>query len=642
LFGNDSKPTRNWTFKARTPIGGMPAIERQFELAFAYKKEIVRLENERRGLIIEAIRKHHPEVKELEDALEWAKLERDEARKRINQKNQEARARVATDADREAVLEYVRAVWRCRKAVQDFRRARIKDPTAELKKDLDRINAENRQKRKVHRQDAPLYWGTKGYIEHSYRNIGKGAPPDYPEDDGRGGLCVQVQKGLPWAGALLGNDPRVRIQVEPLDARPTVLQRGKPTPEESARLKELRRLRAHGHLTQHGCRELDELLRTIRGRIEDVPLRVADPESSRSRKKMRAIVWFRVDSTPRGAQGQKGNMGKPVWAQIPIVLHRQPPPDAKIKNVYLHRDIVGERELWEVRFALERDAWERETAEDGMCAVHLGWRMTLEGLRVATAVGDDGRVHTLTVPPELIAEWEYAERLQSNRDKEFDAIRCKLMDWMRKHSFPEWLRDATKNLFWWRKSRNIDKLNAIVVDWHEARFKGDASIFHEMERWRGQDKHLHTWQDDQRRKAIERRDDLYRKFATNLALQYHTVKVPDTDYKALKARRKPEEKGKGKEIPKVVKFRMGIASPGRLRSLIREAAAESHKVSAKDASKQCHRCGHVHAKMDPSEGATHTCASCGAIWAVDENTARNLLDREPLPESKGKMADAAS
>lgn len=258
----------------------------------------------------------------------------------------------------------------------------------------------------------------------------------------------------------------------------------------------------------------------------------------------------------------------------------------------------------------------------GVCGVDLRWRVLEDGsLFVAYAEGDDGYREELVIPRDKLERLRYAERLRSIRDREFDAARAALLQWLSvTGAVPEWLREETATLDQWRSASRLARL---VIHWRTDRFDGDQEIYERLEAWRAQDRHLADWEGAQRRRFQRWRLDHYRRFAARLRWRYAIVGVEDTNWRELLQRPSAEEEGQ----PEVLNRRWfaRIASPGMIRQLIQQSIPGTRMVPAADTSRRCSLCGAEPAvDWDAAEEVTYRCRN-GHHLPVWRNAARNLL-----------------
>src|SRR5690606_33785101 len=117
------------------------------------------------------------------------------------------------------------------------------------------------------------------------------------------------------------------------------------------------------------------------------------------------------------------------------------------------------------------------------------------------------------------------------------------------------------------------------------------------EAWRKRDLHLWDWQEHNRRRADRIRREAYRRFVARLRWRYERVVVDDTDYRAILKRPEAEEATDPERMNNRRTLR--LASPGRLRELLKQGHPNVTVASAANITRTCTQCGHV----DPPESA---------------------------------------
>jgi hypothetical protein len=360
----------------------------------------------------------------------------------------------------------------------------------------------------------------------------------------------------------------------------------------------------------------------------------------------RAVCRLRI-----GSEGRE-----PIWAQVPMTLHRELPADAQVKWAYLLQRRIGTRTEWRVQLVLARESWEREDrADSGAVGVDMGWRLVEEGLRVAYWVGDDGEEGELILPRRDVGRWAKADDLRSIRDRHFNLIRDVLAAWIKHNDVPEWLAERVATLSHWRSAA---RLAAVVLMWRDQRFAADAEphpdaaairgglrldqrhygmpegIFALLEAWRKKDKHLYDWECSQRVKAARWRDDMFRNFAAMLRRKYRTARVKAVDWKKMTRAARPEED----DVDGAVRHYRRVAAVGRLLQLIDESM-EVERLPPMNTTRRCHECDELSGESNPA-ALIHCCENCGATWDQDRNAAVNLLRAgDPATcESAGALA----
>lgn len=351
-----------------------------------------------------------------------------------------------------------------------------------------------------------------------------------------------------------------------------------------------------------------------------------------------SVAHFRVGSD---------ESGKPIWCQVPFVLHRPIPSDCAIKWCYLLRRRIGTHDHWRLQFVLTRPSWDPgDRATSGRVGIDLGWRIVPTGLRVAYCVDYLGQEESLIIPRERLERWHKCESLQSIRDLLFNAMRTRLSAWKKDQNCPEWFQEATKFLHLWKSQ---GQLASLVLRWRENRFVGDGlplsdnaemlqtlsitnqehygrpvGIYEIAEAWRKKDKHLYNWQAHQRENNTAWRDDFYRVFAARMRRTYQTVKVEDCDWQKLMRQTEAEEDPRSE----IIKLYQRIAAPGRLREILRETVSDLRECPTPNTTKIHFDCGNFSGQEDRSI-LIHTCKVCGLSFDQDRNAALNLLHYEP-------------
>ena len=666
MFGHESKPSRIWSFKARPPHEGGGLVTEQLRLAHRYRNALVALARHKHEDTEAALLRYRPRLGTLFGLASSLSEAFSAAEDSVKARSVAGRRRdVLRGDERKAHAELRRAKEGAWAAYRRERSAAFRVPA--VRSELDAIDAAFysgwRAARGVAVNEWGLYWGTYLPAEAAFNQSLK--PPGAGKDDAsvsakenirkrwgppefrrrlrgeefvghEGAVTVQLQGGLDWYAAKLGNDTKLRILPVPAGLTPTTVTRPAFTRAERDRIKRLRReaslvrkeLGRLGTPADPGGGDIDgrrsKLVawgHSVRGEIARIragatlrttPLPPPDPGSKRSRAGRRAEVWVRVGS--RGPAGRE-----PAWARAVAYIDREPPPGTVIKWVHLRRTLAGRSARWSVQFVLSRDSWDAETAAAGAAGVDVNWWMTPVGLRVATAAGSDGSVSHLFVPNDVVDAWRKHESLQSIRSVNADAARAHLLAFRSSGvRLPGWFREASAYAHAWKGGA---KLAELVWAWKGRRFPGDAVVYARLEAWRKQDRHLHDWHGAQHDKVRRIRNDLYRKWARGLARRFRLGALKDTNYAAVRRAAPAGEEDKG-----FTRLYSGIASPGLLSRYLREAFAECAELPANNVTRECHGCGMVNA-FDQARVRFHACQGCGASWDVDENAARNLLRR---------------
>ena len=339
----------------------------------------------------------------------------------------------------------------------------------------------------------------------------------------------------------------------------------------------------------------------------------------------RSVLKMRVGTV----QGKRD----PIWATWPLILHRPLPRIATIKDAQVLRERLAGKDRWSVHITLSLpDGWRRETCGTGTVAVDIGWRVRPDGrLRVAYLRDDQGHEEEILLERAVRSGFRKTEDLRSTRAKNFNVERDWLTAWIRRQkkqntALPNWLIEAAATLHAWRATA---RLASLALTWREARFPGDTLAYQRLEDWRKQDKHLWSWEANQRDKSLARRKDQYRNLAARLSRKYQTLVLEQFDLRQMQRHVLPES-NKG-EVASVRLYQRDAACSILRSSLIDGFATRLGavvEVNAAMTTQDCAVCGdHPEEPWDASKDVMHTCSACAANWDQDANAAHNLLLR---------------
>lgn len=400
-----------------------------------------------------------------------------------------------------------------------------------------------------------FYWGTEAIIRESCKAFRKGSPPKFKRFTGEGQVGLQIAKGLPTSN---------------LQAKRTLLQLHIP--------QELQRKFANGE-------------------------KVRDSEQ-------KAECWFRIDSENR----------KPVFAKVPIIFSRPFPDGAVIKQAFIERRKIANMTRWKVRFSIEVPYTNPPQPNDqklpSHVAIHVGWRFSSSGLRVATWLGSDGRYGTLVLPKSHCDDYMKLDSVQADRDEQFNAMRKRLSEWKVASDIPEWLSAETESLHAWKSQQ---RLASLCLKWASQRFEGDESIFNELDAWRKKDKA--RWQHSRRlsSRVARRRKDLFHVFAKQMRQAYDVAIVAAIGVKELTSNSEPEDMTA--DISTQHRH-ANWASVSQLSLIIQDKFfLRSVPVSSVNITRRCAACGNLN---DVNRRSVQ-CHSCGTTYDVDTNAATNML-----------------
>lgn len=265
--------------------------------------------------------------------------------------------------------------------------------------------------------------------------------------------------------------------------------------------------------------------------------------------------------------------GKPIYAEV--VLHREIPEIAIVKQVAWCGERVGPRWDWYLTITIEEDPVERE-ATGRACGVDVGWRLTADReIRGAMIADSDGREIEFTLP--LLLDNAHSRRYKAMH----------IDGWL---DLEEWDRQLSG------------------ADRGTPEHRRIASIRHELYR-----------------RLVRTRTKIYERLAAWLASNYdHMVIEGD-----LAIKRMAENPEKNAALDAADRYRQ-IVAPATLLQTIRNAArfrgAEVVNGETAYSTLTCWICGGV---LSGQDGSLWLRCPRGHQWDQDVNAARNLLSQSP-------------
>lgn len=318
--------------------------------------------------------------------------------------------------------------------------------------------------------------------------------------------------------------------------------------------------------------------------------------------------------------------GRPVFAKLAIVFHR-PLPKGKIKWAYLEKRRIATTVKWIIRITIDVD----EPAADplpGEVAIHTGWRMEDNGLRVATWLGSDGKSGVLKLPPSHYEDYARLDKIKSDRDSAMNSIRESLAEWMNDRDIPEWMDEARKHIRFWRSANRFDGL---YWQWLASRIDGDSDILDALNQWRKKDKH--AWQHERRLsvRIVRRRKDMFRCFVKGLSSAYGIAIVSPIDAKELVENSDPEDLERDlTQAHRHAKW----AAVSDLTNMIREKfRTRCVEVDCSNITRQCANCGQI----NEAPRRKVQCSGCCVTYDRDDNAVANTMARGEVAIKGGAL-----
>lgn len=351
--------------------------------------------------------------------------------------------------------------------------------------------------------------------------------------------------------------------------------------------------------------------------IHPVPSDIGEHGRSERRKMARTTMSLRVD-----AAGHR--------VELPVTIHRLPPPDARIKSAQLTWRMEGERMRWQLALTVSSPTVAIAHDSRKACGVDVGWRKQPDGgLLVATLMNTDGKSRRYALPRAWMTGMDQVERLTEHVD---DATLEMAKEWHEQVAdLPD---DLRRPLMGWRPklgARHVDcaalhaaiKARIEAVKGTDARADVPASIRHWYDRYR----HLLVWRDNLRVKLIRQRREHYRLWAREIASEHALIGVEKIDLAEMaRTKTRAPEDGDNPlhQAARAQRQRAAVYSfMQELKHQAAKAGAEIATVDAKYTTMECHKCGERSRQRDRAE-RIWTCPN-GHVWDQDINAARNIL-----------------
>jgi hypothetical protein len=389
---------------------------------------------------------------------------------------------------------------------------------------------------------------------------------------------------------------------------------------------------------------------------ESTMLQIEKTTQSKNGRRQFGVVRVRVGSRDQsGAEVKKGGR-YPIWAEFPIVLHRELPADATLTWGWIKFTRIGPRTRLELQLTVESESFAFSPTGRGTAALDLGWRK-LGGLRVAYLVDQNGNHGEFRIPESIDDRLRQCAELSSVRDLAFDEVRKHLVEI--KDALPDWAKDEIKFVANWKSparlamivrrlvtESGVDLGDAwkmwraeragpgadyyaawdVTAEWARARNLPPHLIC--LDWWRRQNNHLYSWIESQRTRALGHRDDLFAQWAAWITKSYENVAIEDFDLRGFASKLGKEYDGLPVEVATMLRRQRNTTAPGIFRAALVSAMGKARveKVEMADSTRECHLCGHVNEWKNQAPLKLE-CGGCGKRWDQDENAARVLLSR---------------
>jgi len=641
-------PSRIWTFGCLPPIDNADLVREQMRLTHDFKNDRKKLLAEKRRLYREA-RRAFGNVAQLEDEYEALLHQLGEARGQKREQNKVESDLVNSPelvCEIKAIKKRVAQAYAKMKAEQK----RVEKDNAALEAESKEYNKDYLAKTRALRPNSGIKCGLYMPAEQDITAAAAGRMDPKPRRwEGKGSIGHQLQGGLSVEDLFSGKSNQ--LQMDPVPDDTWTLKNGKPQ-------------------------------RT-------------------SLKAGRSLVRIRVDSLGKDGEPTKGGR-IPVWATLPIILHRPLPEDALIRMARLKVTREGSRLRYELHLTLESETFQTIVEGDNFICMDMGWRYMDPNMRVLYSIDSDGKGKAWELPAALLDKFKKKDELHAIGQLHFNAMRDEFREWLKSPESaeaPAWVREDAKYIAQWKSPARLAKLagrwsrelfptpprpkkprdndaaqlaqfkaqfkawkatvggRAYVVykSWEAAKQKGHApsslwltskgrtdpieQMVLKLECWRRKNRHLYQWERGSEQRAIRGRNAIYRRWAYQITSEYGAVVLENLNLKEMGSRPEAEE-----ERQTIAGYNRKIAALGQFIGFLKDKGAERVvRVGAAYSTKRCHLCGHIDKKWDDPAADSHTCSRCGETWDRDANAAWNLRQRyeRRLAKQAAEIADNA-
>jgi len=339
-------------------------------------------------------------------------------------------------------------------------------------------------------------------------------------------------------------------------------------------------------------------------------------------------LMFRVGTVPGGRE--------PLWARLYVLMDR-PLPEARTTWVKLSCRRVGLRYRWHLIVIVDED-FRRPVlhARAEAVGIDIGWRKLDNGdIRIAYWYGSDGQEGELSIPERVYQRKEKADSLHAICDRTRNEMSLEWRTWMQQFVLDDHpLRIAAKDMHLWVKMWRFAKLARL---WQDNRVAGDGEMFERVHAWLKQDRHLLSWEVNNRRRLSLQVAGRISDMAHQLVQRYEMVAVEERGMvPKLVARPKNIDPGSSPSaredewLRAVNARRVGILAPALMRQTIeyrcRKYGSLYREEEAAFTTISCPSCG-VERVIDDPASLLLTCNVCNVTDDQDRTAARNLLTR---------------
>lgn len=305
-----------------------------------------------------------------------------------------------------------------------------------------------------------------------------------------------------------------------------------------------------------------------------------------------------------------------------IQQHEPINPGAIVKSVrWVGRRAVAFGWTWWLIVQTEEPPVER-VPTGRACGIDVGWRKRGDALRLAFLADDTGTKRELLLPLDFSTKQTRRERIRRPHFEHQPQNHAELRDLARQRD--ERLEELKADL------RAL--LSPLPAGFDKMRGRGLVRLMHELpdtesiarqriEQWREWDRPRFRRETRARQRFAQRRVDLYRNLAAEIAKTYDTINV-----EAVGVKRMIEDDERDPALKAADRYHQIAAPSDFLRCLSNAARKYGSQFVRKDAKKTTTTCSDCGAEMTSGADLMQRCVN-GHLLDQDENAARNLLSQ---------------
>lgn len=223
---------------------------------------------------------------------------------------------------------------------------------------------------------------------------------------------------------------------------------------------------------------------------------------------------------------------KPIWAEWPLVYHRELPPDGVVKWIKVLRDKSASRNVWSLHITVDTQI-EEVSVGARVLALDLRWKADDFGGEKTQRAGEwtNGEEHgVFMLDPVVLGGLAKADSLRSIRDRHQNEMMPKIIDWAKTSGLPAEHKERLERIALWKSPARFASL---AVWWRNHRIEGDQKAFDLIEAWRKRDKHLWLYETGTRERALRYRNNQYRICAARLSEKHSALVIENLNLDEL-------------------------------------------------------------------------------------------------------------